>query len=46
LPESHARTASGIQPLKDKGVQVVAVHMLGGVEGKKKWVKWVNEHEL
>jgi thiol-disulfide isomerase/thioredoxin len=30
--------------LKDKGVKVVAVHILGGVEGKEKWVKYINEH--
>lgn len=32
--------------LKPKGVEVYAVHMLGGVEGKKKWIKFINEHEL
>jgi thiol-disulfide isomerase/thioredoxin len=32
--------------LKEKGVEVVAVHMLGGEEGKKEWVDFVNEHEL
>jgi thiol-disulfide isomerase/thioredoxin len=32
--------------IKDKGVQVVAVHMLGGVEGKKKWIKFVNDHKF
>jgi thiol-disulfide isomerase/thioredoxin len=32
--------------LKPKGVEVFAVHMLGGIEGKKKWIKFVNEHEL
>lgn len=32
--------------LKPKGVEVFAVHMLGGVEGKKKWIKFINEHEL
>ncbi len=42
MPELH----QVFNRLKDKGVQVVAVHMLGGVEGKKKWIKWVNEHEL
>jgi len=34
------------QRLRDKGVQVVAVHMLGGVEGKRKWINWVNDHGL
>lgn len=32
--------------LKKKGVEVVAVHMLGGEEGKEKWVDFVNKHEL
>jgi thiol-disulfide isomerase/thioredoxin len=34
------------QMLKPKGVEVMAIHMLGGIEGKKKWIKFVNEHEL
>jgi len=34
------------QRLKSKGVAVFAVHMLGGTEGKKKWVNFVNEHEM
>ena len=34
------------QRLKPKDVKVMAVHMLGGVEGKKKWVNFVNEHEM
>ena len=34
------------QRLKPKGVSVLAIHMLGGVEGKKKWINFVNEHEL
>ena len=32
--------------LKSKGVEVLAIHMLGGVEGKKKWINFVNEHEM
>jgi thiol-disulfide isomerase/thioredoxin len=32
--------------LKPKGVEVFSVHMLGGIEGKQKWVDFVNEHEL
>ncbi len=32
--------------LKDMGVEVVAVNMLGGVEGKVKWIDFVNEHAL
>ncbi len=32
--------------LRDKGLKIVAVHMLGGEEGKVKWVDFVNEHKL
>ena len=32
--------------LKDKGLQVIAVNMLGGVEGKVKWVDFVNSNGL
>ena len=32
--------------LKSLGVQVIAFHMLFGVEGKQKWVDFVNEHQL
>ena len=32
--------------LKDKGLQVVAISMLGGVEGKVKWVDFVNANHL
>ena len=34
------------QRLKPKGVEVFAVHMLGGIEGKQKWISFVNEHQL
>lgn len=34
------------QKLKDKGVKVLAVHMLGGIEGKKKWINFVNDHAM
>ncbi|NJM16343.1 MAG: DUF5106 domain-containing protein, partial [Bacteroidales bacterium] len=27
-------------------IEVIAVHTLGGREGKQKWVKFVNEHKL
>jgi len=30
--------------LKDKGVEVVAVHTLGGEEGKVKWIDYINEN--
>lgn len=31
---------------KDQGVQVLAVHVINSVEGKVKWVDFVNEHGL
>jgi thiol-disulfide isomerase/thioredoxin len=31
---------------KSLGIKVMSVHMLGGVEGKKKWINFVNEHGL
>lgn len=34
------------EELRNKGVKVLAVHMLGGVEGKEKWIDFVNKHEL
>jgi thiol-disulfide isomerase/thioredoxin len=34
------------EKFKSKGVEVLAVHMLGGIEGKEKWIKFVNENEL
>ncbi len=32
--------------LKDKQVAVIAVHVINSVEGKEKWVDFVNEHGL
>lgn len=32
--------------IKDKGVQVVAMHMISSIEGKRKWIDFVNEHQL
>ena len=32
--------------LKDQGVKVVAVHTVGGVEGKEKWVKYLTAHNF
>ncbi len=32
--------------LKDQGLQVIAVNMLGGVEGKEKWINFVNTNGL
>ena len=34
------------EKMKDKGLQVIAVSMLGGIEGKEKWVNFINEHGL
>ena len=34
------------QKLRPKGVALMAVHMLGGIEGKQKWIKFVNEHQM
>lgn len=34
------------QRLKNKNVKVVAVNLLGGEEGKVKWINFVNEHSL
>ncbi len=42
IPELH----KVYQKIKDKGLVVVSVHMLGGEEGKEKWVNFVNEHKL
>jgi thiol-disulfide isomerase/thioredoxin len=32
--------------LKAKGVKVLAIHMVGSVAGKRKWIDFVNEHQL
>jgi thiol-disulfide isomerase/thioredoxin len=32
--------------IKSKGVKIVAIHMLTSIEGKRKWVDFVNEHKL
>jgi thiol-disulfide isomerase/thioredoxin len=32
--------------LKDRGVEVVAVHVINSIEGKEKWIDFVNEHGL
>lgn len=34
------------EKLKDKGVQVLAVHTMSSVEGKRKWIDFVNEKSL
>jgi thiol-disulfide isomerase/thioredoxin len=47
----HCKTATPelyqvYQRLKGKNVKVVAVNLLGGEEGKVKWIDFVNEHGL
>jgi len=32
--------------IKDKGVKIIAIHMLTGVDAKAKWVDFVNEHKM
>ena len=32
--------------LKDKGVEVLSVHVINTIEGKEKWVDFVNENQL
>jgi hypothetical protein len=32
--------------LKDKNIRFVGMHMLGGIEGKEKWIQIVNEYAL
>jgi thiol-disulfide isomerase/thioredoxin len=39
LQEVHSR-------LKDKGVEVVSVHVINTIEGKELWVDFVNEHGM
>ena len=47
----HCKTATPelyevYRRLKEKDVEVVAVNLLGGEEGKVKWINFVNEHGL
>jgi thiol-disulfide isomerase/thioredoxin len=42
IPELHKLR----EKMKSEGVQVVAVSLLGGVEGKVAWTDFVNEHRL
>lgn len=32
--------------MHDKGVEVISVHVINSIEGKEKWVDFVNEHHL
>lgn len=34
------------QKLKDKGIVVLAVHAISSVPGKRKWIDYINEHEM
>lgn len=34
------------QRMQEKGVKVLAIHMISSVEGKRKWIDFVNEHNL
>jgi thiol-disulfide isomerase/thioredoxin len=31
---------------KDQGVEVLAVHVINSIEGKEKWIDFINEYEL
>lgn len=42
IPEMHEMYSR----MKEKGLEVVAVNMLGGIEGKEKWVNFINDHGL
>ncbi|NJK98730.1 MAG: DUF5106 domain-containing protein [Bacteroidales bacterium] len=42
LPDLH----KVFEDLKDQGVQVLAIHTISSVEGKRKWIDFVNEHSL
>lgn len=33
-----------VNRLKKEGVEIIAVHMLSGEEGKIKWINFVNDH--
>lgn len=41
IPELYAV----YQKLKDKGVEVMSIHMIGGVEGKQKWTSFINQYK-
>lgn len=32
--------------MKEKGVEVISVHAINSVEGKEKWVDFINEHQM
>ncbi len=35
-----------VNELNNLGLEVVSIHMIGGEEGKAKWVNFINQHEL
>ena len=48
---SHCQAATPVlhevyERLHDKGVEVICVHVINSIEGKEKWVDFVNEHQL
>jgi thiol-disulfide isomerase/thioredoxin len=48
---SHCQKATPIlhdvyERLKDKGLEVICVHVINTIEGKEKWVDFVNENNL
>ena len=32
--------------MKGKGVEVLSVHVINSIEGKEKWVDFINEHQM
>ena len=32
--------------IRDKGAKIVAIQLISGIEGKRKWVDFVNEHKM
>lgn len=42
MPELHKI----YDQLKSKGVQVLSIHTMSSVEGKRKWIDFVNEHGM
>lgn len=48
---SHCKKATPVlhevyERLKDKDVKVIAVHVINSIEGKEKWIDFVNEHDM
>jgi len=43
IPQLYDTIYPGI---KDKGVKLLAIHMIASVEGKRKWIDFVNEHKM